>query len=94
MSVRSIGHYYECDVLFAHAIASIVDELRIAMPIKSGITVPLNICPIIVPNKIAINNPMDPITLAAIPAICPRGSIAKAFKFPNNIPKQKNIDAR
>ncbi len=36
---------------------------------------------------------MEPITAAAMPATCPIGSIAMAFKFPKIRPKLKNIAA-
>ena len=55
----------------------------------SGKTVPLNCCPMSAPSGTEIKDDIDPTTDAPTPAICPKGSIARATKFPYKIPKQK-----
>ena len=45
--------------------------------------------PIRIPNPELINVVTAAKTAEAVPAICPRGSMALAVQFPNKIPKQK-----
>ena len=62
-------------------------------PVAIGINVPSYICPINVPIVMDIIDETQPVIAAAIPAICPIGSIASAFRFPKVNPKQKNKTA-
>ena len=48
----------------------------------------------IVPNGIDSNVEREPTMAAPIPAICPRGSMAKEFMLPNKIPMQKKVNMR
>src|SRR5690606_37985407 len=60
----------------------------------SGIRVPSNVWAITVPMPIDMKVVSEPMTAEATPAIWPSGSIARALKLPNKIPKQKKSAVR
>src|SRR5688572_23433593 len=66
------------------------NKLNTKNPVVMGIRVLLYICPIAVPIHIEIMEETEPMMAAAIPATCPIGSIAMAFRLPKIKPKQKN----
>ena len=55
-------------------------------PVTRGRTVPLKALAIRIPRGIEINEESEPIIAAPTPAICPSGSMARAFRFPNKNP--------
>ena len=55
---------------------------QIEKPNTKGKTFPLKALAIAIPKGIEIKEERDPITAAPTPAMCPRGSIAKALRFP------------
>ena len=55
---------------------------QIAKPVTNGRTVPLKALAITIPMGIEMREEREPITAAPTPAMCPNGSIARAFRFP------------
>ena len=63
-------------------------------PIKRGKTEVLTKSPIKLAIGTAKTVEINPLIAAPIPAICPSGSMAKALKFPNKKPTEKNCSAK
>jgi hypothetical protein len=69
-----------------------VSAPKIRNPTIKGSTVPSYCIPMKVPKGTEIKVDTEPTIAAPIPAICPRGSIAIAFRFPKSIPIKKTVD--
>jgi hypothetical protein len=65
-------------------------KLQAENPINNGSVLSITNLPINVLIGTAIIVDMNPVTAAAIPAICPTGCIASALKLPKRKPIQKN----
>ena len=63
---------------------------KMTKPPVIGINVPLYSCPIMEARISDKTEDAAPIMAEAIPATCPIGSIAIAFKLPNKVPNNKN----
>ena len=75
---------------FSYIVIAKAKPHKITKPLVIGNNVPLYNCPIIEARIKDYTEDDAPIIAEAIPATCPIGSIAIAFKLPNKVPNNKN----